>query len=180
MLDIKDIGNGLNITGVLWGGNSGDFLIMLPNESPPENLDIIIVTTNRWEEIIRQSDVVDVEVFRGNQKVILRKTTRQIDAEVSWAVFRRDGFVCRYCGKERPLTVDHIITWEAGGPSTANNLVSSCKKCNRTRGNTLIEEFLESEYYIRVSRDLTPQQKRDNLLLRDTTSIDTVNHIRSR
>ena len=69
-------------------------------------------------------------------KAILRKTARQIEASVSWQVWRRDGCRCRYCGRDNvPLTVDHLVRWEEGGPSTEENLVSSCKKCNQSQGD---------------------------------------------
>ena len=58
-------------------------------------------------------------------KAVIRKCQRNIEQGVSWNVFRRDGYACRYCGnKEVPLTVDHLVLWEESGPSTEANLVS--------------------------------------------------------
>lgn len=81
-------------------------------------------------------------------------------ARVVWDVYRRDGFLCSYCGAgDVPLTVDHIVLWEQGGPSTRDNLLTSCKKCNKTRGNMSFEEWLESDHYKRVSRGLSEMNR---------------------
>lgn len=52
-------------------------------------------------------------------------------------VFKRDGFVCQYCGAHPPdatLEIDHIIPVCEGGESGADNLVTSCFDCNRGKG----------------------------------------------
>ena len=50
-------------------------------------------------------------------------------------IFRRDRYVCQYCG-ERPtvLTVDHIVPRHRGGAHTWENLVTACPACNRRKG----------------------------------------------
>ena len=52
-------------------------------------------------------------------------------------VFKRDGFVCAYCGKHPPeatLEVDHIIPHAEGGSDWPENLVTACWDCNRGKG----------------------------------------------
>ena len=44
-------------------------------------------------------------------------------------VLLRDRYVCAYCG-ERGETVDHVRPRTAGGPSTWENLVCACTRCN--------------------------------------------------
>ena len=49
-------------------------------------------------------------------------------------VFKRDRFVCQYCGAHPPdsiLEIDHIIPVCDGGGSDVENLVTSCFNCNR-------------------------------------------------
>lgn len=49
-------------------------------------------------------------------------------------VFKRDGFVCQYCGAHPPaviLEVDHIVSVAEGGGNDMDNLVTSCFDCNR-------------------------------------------------
>lgn len=47
-------------------------------------------------------------------------------------IFKRDGFVCQYCGAHPPevvLHVDHIVA-VAGGGNEMDNLVTACLPCN--------------------------------------------------
>ena len=102
-------------------------------------------------QVIRQMDVQEIG---GLQKVILRKSQRQIDQRVSWKVFRRDNFTCVYCGADDvPMTVDHIVLWEHMGDSVPDNLNCSCKKCNKTRGSMNYDEWLQSKYLINAVKN---------------------------
>jgi hypothetical protein len=142
--DLHSIGNEREITGVLYG----DVLIMLP-EQEFIKLGVLAPTLEDWQMIIKQSDLKEVEGMDKGQKIILRKSTRQIEQKVSWEVFRRDNYTCRYCGvNDQPLTVDHVVVWEEMGPSVPMNLISSCKKCNNKRGTMRYEEWLGSPYYL--------------------------------
>lgn len=58
-------------------------------------------------------------------------------------LFRRDLFVCAYCGKssgDHELTKDHIVPISKKGPTSWMNCVTSCKKCNGKKGNRTPEE----------------------------------------
>jgi len=121
-------------------------------------------------------------------KAVVRKCQRNIDQVVSWNVFGRDNFACRYCGRSHddngnrvPLTVDHLVLWENGGPSTESNLASSCKKCNKTRGNTEYADWLNHHYYKRVAENLTQAQRQANIdLLSTLANIELVINIRTK
>lgn len=56
-------------------------------------------------------------------------------------VFKRDGYVCQYCGRvTRDLTLDHVVPRSRGGGSTWENLVSACRPCNHQKANRTPEE----------------------------------------
>jgi 5-methylcytosine-specific restriction endonuclease McrA len=56
-------------------------------------------------------------------------------------IFRRDGYICQYCGRHTlHLTVDHVIPRYRGGTHAWENLVAACPPCNRTKGGRLLEE----------------------------------------
>lgn len=140
-----------------------------------------------WKKFLRQTDLMETEIITKASdgtlaKAIMRKSQRQIEQGVSWRVFKRDFYKCRYCGKDDiPLTVDHLVVWEEGGPSIEENLVASCRKCNKTRGNTLYPEWLESDFYKIVSRNLTRTVFADNQDLVSTLDkIPRMVHARSR
>jgi hypothetical protein len=62
-------------------------------------------------------------------------------------VFKRDGFVCQYCGAHPPaviLEVDHIHPVAAGGKNRMDNLITSCFDCNRGKGAGLLSVLPES------------------------------------
>jgi hypothetical protein len=124
---------------------------------------VVVLDMDRddWARFIRQTDLLEVEVLAATgdnkklAKAVIRKSTRQIAQGVSWQVYKRDGYHCRYCGCEGvPMTVDHVVTWEDGGPSIPANLVTACRKCNKVRGNTKYEAWLRHPYYRKVSGNL--------------------------
>lgn len=52
-------------------------------------------------------------------------------------VFKRDGFICQYCGAHPPSVVlecDHIVPVAEGGGSETDNLITACFGCNRGKG----------------------------------------------
>jgi 5-methylcytosine-specific restriction endonuclease McrA len=58
-------------------------------------------------------------------------------------VFRRDNYTCRYCGRiGGKLEADHIIPFSKGGSDELDNLVTSCRTCNRQKKDKSITEFL--------------------------------------
>lgn len=62
------------------------------------------------------------------------KTTR-------FEVFKRDLFICQYCGAKPPkviLEVDHILPVSKGGLNLMSNLITSCFDCNRGKRDKLL------------------------------------------
>jgi hypothetical protein len=60
-----------------------------------------------------------------------------IKPSLRWAVFARDNFTCRYCGKSPPdviLHCDHVVAESKGGATDQPNLVTACGECNIGKG----------------------------------------------
>ena len=58
-------------------------------------------------------------------------------------VFKRDRFICMYCGKTfkgSELTIDHIFPKSQGGKLTWLNCVSACFECNSKKGDRTPEQ----------------------------------------
>lgn len=56
---------------------------------------------------------------------------------VNTTLFKRDGHQCLYCGNifsHNQLSRDHIIPLSKGGNDTWTNVVTSCKRCNNSKG----------------------------------------------
>jgi len=57
------------------------------------------------------------------------------------SVFARDNYTCQYCGyRGSDLTVDHVIPKRLGGPTSWDNLVCCCKKCNTKKGDKTLAQ----------------------------------------
>ena len=58
------------------------------------------------------------------------------------SVLARDSYTCQYCGyRGNDLTVDHVIPKRLGGPSSWENLVCCCKKCNSKKSDKSLAQF---------------------------------------
>jgi len=188
-LNIFDIGNTIQISGVLFSGNDNDYLCFFPDEgkNPQERL-LLDMDYEDWKKFIAQTDLLETEMFLKDEKgiltkIVVRKSTRQIEQGLSWKVFERDNYTCRYCGKTGiPLTVDHIVLWEKGGPTIEENLLTACRKCNKTRGNMEYRDWLKSLYYLRASAaGVGPAVQLANIaVLSDIKDIPLRVHIKSR
>ena len=49
---------------------------------------------------------------------------------------------CVFCGSKIDLQMDHLIPRNRGGSDSADNMVWSCQKCNASRGDKGIFEWL--------------------------------------
>ncbi|WP_455380730.1 HNH endonuclease [Acidihalobacter prosperus] len=59
------------------------------------------------------------------------------------ALFRRDGYLCLYCGVQFPvneLSRDHIRPLSQGGQDDWNNVVAACRRCNHHKAARTPEE----------------------------------------
>jgi hypothetical protein len=58
---------------------------------------------------------------------------KAIGKRIRFAVFARDSFTCRYCGRQSDqieLHIDHIIPVSKGGTNDEANLITACAECN--------------------------------------------------
>lgn len=182
-IPLLSIGNTIQMSGAVFTGEGRTLLVMFPHEheeaalaEAADQLEIVAMTPDDWAAFLRQTDTLAVEALckgvgadGGVGKAIIRKSQRQVDQHVQWRVFRRDGYRCRYCGRnDVPLTVDHLVLWEEGGPTIDANLLSACKRCNQTRGNTPYAAWLAHPYYVQAAANLDPSVREDNLRVAGT------------
>jgi hypothetical protein len=189
-LELLEFGNTIQMAGAVYQGDGQLFIALFPEDQGAlddadgrytflprgvqrrdeggQHVVTLEMDLDDWTRLLRQTDLLETEVLAqaangALTKTILRKSQRQISQGVSWAVYKRDGYRCRYCGNDDvPLTVDHLVLWEAGGPSIEANLVAACRRCNKARGNTEYAAWLEHPHYLRVSSNLDPATRRAN------------------
>jgi hypothetical protein len=71
-----------------------------------------------------------------------------VSKSLRFSIFARDGFTCRYCGRQSDkvvLEVDHVIPVCKGGTDDESNLVTSCFDCNRGKSGTPIPQCAPTE-----------------------------------
>jgi len=59
-----------------------------------------------------------------------------------FAIFQRDAFTCRYCGRTSEavvLVVDHVIPVCKGGTNDDENLITACADCNSGKGSKSLD-----------------------------------------
>lgn len=60
-------------------------------------------------------------------------------------VFERDGYLCKYCGKQLTrftATLDHIQPVSEGGDNSLENLMTACLHCNSKRGSRPVMDII--------------------------------------
>lgn len=63
-------------------------------------------------------------------------------AEIRDRIFKRDNYVCQYCGtRGGKMECDHIIPVSRGGDHTDSNLAAACFACNRSKRAKLLSEW---------------------------------------
>ena len=71
-----------------------------------------------------------------------------IRQEKRLSIYLRDGLSCCYCGHSiedgAQLTLDHLVPRSAGGNNRADNLITSCFRCNSARGDRDVKEFVST------------------------------------
>lgn len=53
-------------------------------------------------------------------------------------IYKRDNYQCQYCGKHVEMdevSIDHVVPRSHGGPTTWENCVLACVKCNARKNN---------------------------------------------
>lgn len=185
-INLLDIGNNIFLTGSVWSGIGKSYICLFPEQETEKEIALLKMNLEEWKKFLRQSDTLETEILEhgpaGVAKAIVRKSQRLIDARVAWKVYKRDDYRCRYCDKDGvPLTVDHLVVWEVGGPTIEENLVAACRKCNKARGTMPYTKWLKSEYYKKVSQNLPVSILLANDALVNTLpKIKRVKNIRSR
>lgn len=61
----------------------------------------------------------------------------------SIALFRRDSFICMYCGnqfRKGDLSRDHILPLNQGGKDKWSNVITACKRCNNHKADRTPEQ----------------------------------------
>ena len=89
-----------------------------------------------------ESFLKDIKEKRGSYytneyiwNAICRVERGKVTNKMRFAVYERDGWRCKKCGRRsKDLEVDHIYPISKGGKSTFDNLQTLCHRCNVKKG----------------------------------------------
>lgn len=89
--------------------------------------------------------IVKLNQKRGNfylnndiWQAICRVERGKVTNKMRFAIYDRDHYRCRKCGRRtNDLEVDHIIPIAKGGKSTFDNLQTLCHRCNYKKGSSI-------------------------------------------
>ncbi|MGB0454151.1 MAG: HNH endonuclease [Bacteriovoracaceae bacterium] len=103
---------------------------------------IVLLLTGRAEVVVEYEDKTIRSVnFDINLPKILRLNSRhRAGKKIKFNrtnVFLRDEHRCQYCHnifRYDELTIDHVLPVSRGGPTTWQNVVASCARCNTKKG----------------------------------------------
>ena len=79
--------------------------------------------------------------MRAPEVVTLTEYDRLPEAAAAFSrrnIFKRDRFVCQYCGNQpgsEELTIDHVVPRAQGGVSSWKNCVLACVECNTRKAD---------------------------------------------
>lgn len=120
------------------------------------NIKVTLVRTNingdrqeRKSDTFKRETISDI-IYRLGQKrdnyyqdkniwdSICRVERGKVTNKMRFAIYNRDGYRCRYCGRKTDdLEIDHIIPIAKGGKSTLDNLQTLCHRCNVKKGTDI-------------------------------------------
>lgn len=108
---------------------------------------------------------------------------KALSKKVRFEVFKRDKFICQYCGRNSPniiLEIDHIEPVSKGGTNEILNLITSCKECNRGKTNTQLDDESALAKQKKQLEELQERREQIELMLQWRKSLnnlksDTVN-----
>lgn len=98
-------------------------------------------------------------------------------------VFKRDGFICQYCGRTPPAVIlhaDHIVAIANGGDDSISNMVTSCADCNLGKSDRPLTAVVPSrQETIEREKELAEQTQayNDFLLTRRQADDDAIKRL---
>lgn len=99
-----------------------------------------IFTAGEVKEIITKLNQKRGTFYLNNDiwKSICKVERGKVSNRMRFAVYERDHYRCRKCGRRTDdLEIDHIVPISKGGKSTFDNLQTLCHKCNYEKGSKI-------------------------------------------
>ena len=89
---------------------------------------------------------------KKNYRFIMDRYKKLRNGEINWSGSTREYIKelerkneCIYCGSHEPLSIDHLIPKNRGGPDIGDNAVLACKTCNSSKSDKGLYEWFGVE-----------------------------------
>jgi hypothetical protein len=117
----------------------------LDREKTTENKEEIQIkdANKEYAEVQTKDKAINyIETLKENhEQIIVMNTSRTPSLRLRFQVLKRDGFICKKCGRSPSthagltLEIDHKTPYSLGGETIFENLETLCKDCNRGKSN---------------------------------------------
>jgi 5-methylcytosine-specific restriction endonuclease McrA len=90
--------------------------------------------------VLRLSSIIATQ---GTPQIGMLRRTDYAPPLNNFALFKRDAFLCLYCGDTFPggqLSRDHVTPISQGGKDVWTNVVSACRRCNHYKAGRTPEQ----------------------------------------
>ena len=84
---------------------------------------------------------------KQNATLALSPVTAEVIAERLALI---DG--CCYCGKNEPLTLDHVVALNDGGWHIPSNILGACRSCNASKNDRPVEQWFRAQPFFSEDR----------------------------
>lgn len=88
-----------------------------------------------------------------SREQVRRRRARKANATIGIvdevAVYELYNYTCIYCGATQNLTLDHVIALAVGGAHTEDNLVLACQRCNSSKREKPLADWLHTQSRVR-------------------------------
>ena len=135
---------------------SNDCLLLNGNGKP---VSYFPLSTIDWKTAIRLLFTKNIIVIKNHESWSVRSPSMEVEVPsiimlrrfhkfqnyVKFSrsnIFLRDMYRCQYCSNifdSKQLTLDHVVPRSKGGETSWENIVTSCKTCNTSKGSKTIE-----------------------------------------
>lgn len=93
---------------------------------------------------------------------------KNISNKLRFEVFKRDSFMCQYCGAKSPdvvLNVDHIKPVSKGGDNDLMNLITSCFECNSGKSDRELNDSAVIDVQHEQLKDLNERRAQLEMMI---------------
>lgn len=114
------------------------------------NKDVMLETASKWRK--ENPDKMCLHVKKYHQKISELPYTF---TEEEWEnVLKEFDYKCAYCGEEDDLEKEHFIPVSKDGSYTIDNIIPSCKRCNRSKYNRDFFEWYPTCKFYNKDREI--------------------------